>query len=343
MRIAAVIVTYNRCDMLARCLDHLQHQVLAGDIKLDVLVVDNASTDATATVVAKRAASLARGDTQSPAGALSAINYYNTGANLGGAGGFACGMRIAVEAGYDYLWVMDDDCLPDPGALQALLDAAATLDAGQPGGAESNVARQNNIQPDIASDAPTWGYLSSVAHWVDNTPCTMNIQRHPLLHSIQDFSPDLQPCTLASFVSLFVPAAVVREVGLPYAEFFIWTDDWEFTRRISRHRPCYVVGTSTVVHASATNNPGNIYTDPPERLNRYHYIYRNDVVLYREEGLRGIAFLFARGAYHTLRVLLSGIGQKGTRIALIWKGTLAGFSFHPTLIYPTTPQTIPSE
>ena len=36
-------------------------------------------------------------------------------------------MRRAVELGYDYLWVMDDDSMPEPSALSALLDAARAL------------------------------------------------------------------------------------------------------------------------------------------------------------------------------------------------------------------------
>ena len=38
---------------------------------------------------------------------------------------------------------------------------------------------------------------------------------------------------LGSFVSLWIPMSVVKEVGLPIKEFFIWGDDWEYTRRIS--------------------------------------------------------------------------------------------------------------
>ncbi len=298
MKVAAVVVTYNRRALLVRCIERLRAQKLPVGVSLDVLVVDNASTDDTMYALV-------------PFIEDGAVLYYNTGSNLGGAGGFAFGMRQAASsaAGYDCLWIMDDDCLPDADALDALVQAARNLE-GQ------------------------WGFLSSVVRWKDGSPCEMNIQRHPLFSSIDDFGAALQPCTLASFVSLFVPAAVVREVGLPHAEFFIWSDDWEFTRRVSRKYPCYVVGESRVLHASATNNPGNIYTDPPERLDRYAYIYRNDVVLYREEGLRGVAFVWVRAAYHTLRVLLSDMGEKRRRIGLIWRGTRDGFSFRPEIEYP---------
>lgn len=40
------------------------------------------------------------------------ILYENTGENLGGAGGFNFGIRRAYEAGYDAIWIMDDDTYP---------------------------------------------------------------------------------------------------------------------------------------------------------------------------------------------------------------------------------------
>ena len=39
-------------------------------------------------------------------------NNYNTGKNLGGAGGFAFGLRKAIELGYLYAWIMDDELYP---------------------------------------------------------------------------------------------------------------------------------------------------------------------------------------------------------------------------------------
>ena len=101
-RVAAVVVTYNRVQMLRQCLAALRAQ----SAPCDVLVVDNASTDDTAAVVQQ----LRQSD--------STVYYRSTGANLGGAGGFNFGMRWAVEAGYRFVWVMDDDCFPKPDALE---------------------------------------------------------------------------------------------------------------------------------------------------------------------------------------------------------------------------------
>lgn len=51
----------------------------------------------------------------------------------------------------------------------------------------------------------------------------------------------------------------------------------EYTRRISRSMPCYVIPASRVVHAMQNATVVEIATDTPDRLPRYRYFYRNDV------------------------------------------------------------------
>lgn len=304
--VVAVVVTYNRKDLLLDCIQHLLAQRIergigtgrpeALDTQLAIMIVDNASEDGTR-------------DALKPYIESGAIQYENTGENLGGAGGFNFGMRLAVERGYTYCWIMDDDCMPSPTALQALIDADYGLNGD-------------------------YGFLSSVVRWTDGSICKMNVQRHPLFSNITDFSPFLQPCTLASFVSLFVPCWVIERVGLPIKDFFIWTDDWEFTRRISRQYDCFVVGDSVVTHASATNKAGTIVDDLPERLARYKYIYRNDVVLYREEGIFGYGFLLLRTLKHMGEVMLKSDGHKMEKLRIIARSNADGLRFHPEVEFP---------
>ena len=164
----------------------------------------------------------------------------------------------------------------------------------------------------------------------------MNVQRHPFYREITDFSADLIPASMASFVSLFIKAETVRDVGLPIREFFIWTDDWEYTRRISRKYPCYVVGDSVAVHKSRTNLGADIASDDPSRLGRYRYLYRNDVYLYRREGIAGFLYETIRLSAHILRVLTKAKNRRRERISLIIRGTWAGIRFRPKIEYVET-------
>ena len=286
--VAAVVVTYNRLPLLRQCLAALAAQT-AQD--LTIFLVDNASTDGTAEAVAEMA--------------LPNLVYRNTGKNLGGAGGFAYGVREAALAGYDALWLMDDDTLPTPTALEAFLQA------------------DRNLQ----------GWLSSRALAPDGTDQPMNLQRVTPYKDLPGFDGERIPAVMASFVSLFLRTETVRRYGLPIAEFFIWSDDWEYTRRISRAQPCYVVPASRVVHAM--QNPGivNIAADVPARWERYRYFYRNDVVLYRREGLRGWLWLLAKDSWHTVQVLRDRQGCRAERIKIIWKGFAAGVRFRPQIPY----------
>lgn len=289
--IAAVVVTYNRKELLVQCIEHILNQQ---DIFCDVLVVDNASTDGTAQWVQSIPDSRVR--------------YRNTGANLGGAGGFHFGLQWAVKAGYDYVWIMDDDCLPNEDALKAFWDAHVQLDGA-------------------------YGWLSSQVLWKDGSICHMNIQRVTPFKKVSDFSGERSNAVAASFVSLFLPTCCIVTYGLPIKEFFIWADDLEYTRRISRRERCYLIPGSRVVHATTINADSNIAYATEDRMNRYSYSYRNEVYLYRREGLPGWLWILGKYSYHSLQVLISPTDNKLGRIGVIWRGFVRGLSFHPEVEY----------
>ena len=118
------------------------------------------------------------------------------------------------------------------------------------------------------------------------------------------------------------------ELGLPIKEFFIWTDDWEYTRRISRKYPCYAVADSTVVHLSKSNIGANIADESAVRLSRFDFLYRNDVFLYRREGLCGWLWLLAKDGWHSAQVIRRG---KLPRLRVIWRGFREGLRFAPAV------------
>lgn len=292
-KVAAIVVTYNRKELLLENIECLKKQTVRKH--LDIIIIDNASTDGTREVL----------DSQIKE---KEIIYINTGANLGGAGGFQYGIRYAAEKDYDFVWVMDDDCMAHEDTLEQFLRYDKKLEG-------------------------KYGFLSSKVLWKDDSICTMNVQRKTLTKNVKDFNHKIIPVAMASFVSLFLPVKVIKEVGLPIKEFFIWTDDWEYTRRISKQYPCYLITKSVVTHKSNSNIGANISNDSVDRLDRYNYLYRNDVYLYRREGLKGFSYEVVRLASHAIKVLLKAPDNKGKRIKLIWKGTREGFKFRPEIEY----------
>jgi GT2 family glycosyltransferase len=295
-KVAAVVVTHNRERLLTNCLESLLGQTADG---FGILVIDNASTDGTRQYVESLA------DDR--------IHYHNTGRNLGGAGGFNWGIRQAMADGYSHVWLMDDDAAPEPGAFDALMAADSELD-GQ------------------------YGFLSSATYWTDGEPSLMNLQHTTLVRKL---SLDSAPADgrvrviLATFVSLFLPVGIVDELGLPISEFFIWADDWEFTRRISRRYPCYAVLASRVVHHLPSNWPGTLATDVPDRFWRYEYSYRNECYFYRQEGAVGVMAYLARVGLHAVRILRYAKDLRLQRLRLLAESAWGGFQFNPPVEYPT--------
>lgn len=295
-KVAAVVVTYNRIELLKECIKALQQQIYP----CDILIVDNASTDGTEEYINKIEKDYDN------------LHYKNTGANIGGAGGFNFGMRWAVEAGYEYVWVMDDDCLPYTDALEKLINADGILKG-------------------------KYGWLASAVLWKDGHECKMN--RVKLKKSFYEYLEYMQygivQAEQATFVSLFLKTKTIKQVGLPIKEFFIWGDDIEFTRRITVRKkiPSYITGQSKVIHAMKENTGSNIATDIPERIERYKYAFRNEGYLYRKEGWKGICYYFAKCGWNIIKVIRNENDKKLKRIFIIIKNMIKGLKFNPKIEY----------
>lgn len=91
-QVCAVIVTYNRKELLIRNVDSILKQTTLAD----VLIYDNCSSDGTETLI--------REQNYDPR-----VIYIRANENTGGAGGFSHGIEEAYGRGYAYIWLMDDD------------------------------------------------------------------------------------------------------------------------------------------------------------------------------------------------------------------------------------------
>ena len=61
-----------------------------------------------------------------------AVRLAELARNYGGAGGFAYGMALALADGADLIWLMDDDTVPEPGALGRCSRRGGSIRAGRP-------------------------------------------------------------------------------------------------------------------------------------------------------------------------------------------------------------------
>ena len=289
--VAIIVVTFNRKELLKECVNALTSQSYG---YFDLYIIDNASTDGTKEALFKAF----------PQGTF---QYFNTGANLGGAGGFNYGLKMACKGGYEYYWLMDDDAIPDPLALGTMMEAAKKL---------------NN----------QFGFLCSNIRWIDGNPCLMNIPRinEKWISDCHRLKDGIVPVDNATFVGFFLKHETVRQVGLPIKEFIIWSDDINYCLRIHKDNPCYCVVDSIIVHKMKDNTSSDIVSDNSERTKRYFYSYRNKLYNARYEGKVGRYIL--QLLKHTALVLAKS-KNKGCKLRYMYKGFFAGLVFRPRIEY----------
>jgi rhamnopyranosyl-N-acetylglucosaminyl-diphospho-decaprenol beta-1,3/1,4-galactofuranosyltransferase len=327
-RIVAVVVTYNRKLLLAECLDSLVRQSHPPDA---IYIVDNHSTDGTRDYLIGREwiapgertgmASEPTGTPQlrpasspaepieplmhvgsaGPADPRVEIRYFGMPENTGSAGGFHEGIRRAAAAGFDWLWLMDDDLLTAPDALAILVQKKNTLRSQ---GNERFIlnslvlARAGQDEDALAfplQELTTHGYRRGIYHW--------------RLSEVRDQVRDGLYPWACPFNGTFIPARVVTEVGLPNPEFFIWGEERDFLWRIARHFSIFVAVDSKVFHPK----PRSVGLDW-----KHYYSIRNAILVnrhFRWTTVRNVRLIFlslvqgARQGRAGLTLVLRAIGD----------------------------------
>ncbi len=245
MKVVAVVVTYNRLNLLKECIAALKNQDYQD---LEILIVNNNSNDGTEEYI-KSVEDKKK------------VFLLSLEKNIGGAGGFHEGMRQAMRMQADWLWLMDDDTIPDRTSLSELCSATQVI--------------KDKI-----------GFLCSNVYGVKsecmNTPRMKFMERGD--NGYADWNMHLEHSLVkvntATFCSIMVSSDAVKYIGLPIKEYFIWGDDTEYTLRLSRYYgQGWLVGKSKVLHKRENGQTLSIIKETnSNRIPVYFYYTRNYLV-----------------------------------------------------------------
>lgn len=223
MKITALVVTYNRLDYLKKNIDALLNQSRMPD---EILVIDNASLDGTHEFLTNQ----------------SKIKSIRLSENIGGAGGFAYGLNLAIKNGADWVWMMDDDAIPYKTALEAIERAIKENRDSRVGVLLSKLTDRDNSKPS-------------------------NRKTRTLI---------------GTFVGFTVKRELVEKVGLPDTAFFIYADDYEYSIRIHKAGFKMIRVHSSLIKHKDWVKQKRIFRFPFSKPNiptwKTYYLFRNPIL-----------------------------------------------------------------
>lgn len=258
-RVAAVIVTHKRVDLLRASLDVVANQTRPVEW---VIVVDNGCEDAVRNLL---------NDVAGDRGV-----YLPSATNLGGAGGFAYGFLQALALGAEAVWCADDDGRPENTEVLATLMDCATrhcLDEVSP--VVCNLAEPDKLAFPLRRGIEWRRYRSKLFN-----------PKHPVEE--QDFLPNIA----SLFNGALISADAMARIGVPDYRLFIRGDEVEYHRRLSRSGLKFGTCLSAAyLHPDGSDEfkpilGGRMHTQYPDNEGKRFFTYRNRGFLMNQPGMR---------------------------------------------------------
>lgn len=164
-KILVIIVTYNGMEWLERCLD----SVYSSTISADIFIVDNGSTDESSRFIQQR---------------YPDAMFFQSETNLGFGAANNLGIKHAIQNGYDYIYLLNQDAWVMPDAFELMVEAhkkspqygilsplqlcvdGVTLDSSFGRSIKRNTTATNNLTCDIMRVK-----FAMAAHWLISRDC----------------------------------------------------------------------------------------------------------------------------------------------------------------------------
>jgi rhamnopyranosyl-N-acetylglucosaminyl-diphospho-decaprenol beta-1,3/1,4-galactofuranosyltransferase len=225
-KVTAVVVTYNRLQYLKLVIAALRKQTYPLQ---SIVVVNNDSSDGTKAWLNEQEG-------------LHVIHQ----SNVGGAGGFNTGMKAANKKGTDWIWLIDDDVLPDVGCLETLLQYSSY----------SACLHPLKIEPD--------GEAQDEERWFDAADCRlMDAHNFSYRHGKKVWYRNV-----GSFEGMLIATEIIEKIGFPDPRFFIAHDDLIYGFLASKY-------TNVMVVANAVLRRQPVVRPFQSRFNYEYYMLRN--------------------------------------------------------------------
>lgn len=173
-----------------------------------IIIIDNCSTDGTKEYLANLTSNQIN------------INVVHLEQNSGGAGGFYRGIKEAIETDIDWVMLIDDDAILDYDCMENM----NPMNCKEKSEAYACVVEsQKRIDLDHRRN--------------EKTAITLEA------YNKREFE-----CQYASFCGLMISTSLVKKIGFPEKDYFIWFDDTEYCMRINAYSPIIVCTKARLNH-----------------------------------------------------------------------------------------------
>lgn len=284
MKNGVVVVTYNRLELLKECIQCIRRQTIPFE---KVIIVNNCSDDGTTEYLREFSAD-------------ERFVILNQSENLGGAGGFYVGMEYANSCDLDWLLIIDDDAMIRSDYMERLMDYAEKH--------QEVKALAGSVFVDGRVHTMHRRNIVSQLFFIEKKISERMYQK-------ESFS-----CDCATFCGLLVKGDVMRAIGLPKKEYFIWYDDTEYSLRLQKYGGIVTVPSAILDHKTVIFKEAGILARTGWR---HYYGYRNryDVALHHfgkwSAGMVALQYLVLRAISFVMMLIPGKREHAGFNVRMI--------------------------
>jgi GT2 family glycosyltransferase len=156
----------------------------------------------------------------------SEVKVFTSTINLGSAGGFKWGIEEALNENGKLIWLLDDDNLPKKHSLQALRNAQKNINTTK----EYVLCSFREDWTEMLSKGGNKFHSNSFFEFSIINKLFKKFSVNKIINNENSFL----KCEYAPYGGLLFPKTLLKEVGLPNENFYLYVDDTDFTYRMTK-------------------------------------------------------------------------------------------------------------
>jgi GT2 family glycosyltransferase len=258
---------------LLSSLDHVTYE------RLLIIVIDNASTDDSVPQIREWLTAnnvthtlLADNPTEPPE--VASEKHYilmQSTTNLGFCAGNNLGMEWSSRLGAEYILILNNDTLPEPGFLQPMVDVAQSCE---------NIGLVSGVITYCDAPEIIWWAGGAFSRFLSSR---MPLHKRPLSELEQE---EPYKTGLVSGCMMMIPCPIYLRFGGFSEEYFIWSEDWDYSLRLARAGLDLMVAPQSRICHKVSRSLG--FMKPLS----YYYGIRNDIILKQRHLSKWLWFVF---------------------------------------------------